>query len=193
MESYIKPVSIYNCSNEFEDDGFIKIIAEEFLYVDEILLIGSDRESKYKDYLIAACELLRLPVFSLERKDGFFLKTEVTHANKNLLSKFSSELMEDSELENVRIIRLSSYYDPSFYGEIFDPETDNDCKREIDPDLFFPNVPLKLSRRFYEWLGLWNIYSDESGLDKLKYRQELDFLVGAFNYYLKGEINYPKS
>lgn len=184
----IRPVSIYNCSRELEKEGFIRRFADKFFYVDEILIIGSDRGSEYKDYLIAACELFKFPVFYLEKKDAYFIKTEVSPAKRDLLSVFTSELMQDSDLDKVEKIEISSYDSPCFFGVATDPQTHIDSSREIKLDFIFPNVPLKISRRFDEWYYVWEIYLDDTGSDFMVYRQELEFLVGAFNYYLKGRF-----
>lgn len=188
MDYYIRPVSIYNCTNVLKEEDFIKRFANEFFHVDELLFISSDKQSKYKDYLITACKLFRLPVFNLDRKNGFYLKSEVSPDDKELLSVFTSELMEDSNLENVKRIELSSYDGPTYYGEITDPKTGETSTKEIKLDFIFPNVPLKLSRRFEEWLDIWDIYFDETGSDAMVHKQELNFLVGAFNYYLNGRF-----
>jgi len=181
--STVYPVSIFNdyFMNDLEPvktspEDYILGFNLTYFFMDEILIVKPQISHVYIDYLIAACRYRRIPVFYLVRDNNSFRKEEIKNVNEDFISLMDKSVTEDFEWdEKLTHLYITMEDDYDEFPENGNYYTAGHEQHNI------PDVPLQLLKRFDEWHRLSDRLSAE-----IK-EKEYKWLVGAFNYFLKGK------
>ncbi len=179
------PVSIYDGTAYFSKTNFIDRFLIELFYTDEVLIVGDNDNSLYEKYFIAACKLMKISVFRIKKNEKGLNKESISDedVDHDVMKIFENELINSIEEEGqIEKIILDYDYDLNFHGITTTGE-------HVGIDLFFPNVPIQISRRIREWSDYADAEHDYWFVAK-KFENEQQQLVGALNYFIGNRYRF---
>lgn len=129
---------------------------------------------------------MKLPIFRLKRNKYGLYKEEIAddEVEQEILKFFDTELIHENQEDDDPIQKIVINYD---YERDFHGVTSSGKIIGITP--VFPNVPLNLSRRIYEWADHadadQNFYFNDA-----KFSDEQEEIVGALNHLLGSRYQF---
>ncbi len=180
------PVSIYDGTTYFSKTNFIQRFVIEFLYTDEVLILGENGKSSFEEYLIAACNLMMIPVFRIKNLKNSLSKEPLNknEINKETVDYFEQELLKEIEDNNDPIEEIIIGNDYGMYCYAMTKSGEH-----TSTDLIFPHLPLQVTRRIEEWDNSIE-YGFNEGCYEIVDLAELDNLVGILNYFLGDKYKF---
>lgn len=171
-------VAIYDGTTYFSKTNFIQRFVIEFIYTDEVFLVGNSRDSLFEEYIIAACKLMVVPIFRIKLGKNGLYKETINEAEVNIdaLKFFEKELIDKIESDGpIDEIVIGNDYGITCYAMTKTGE-------HSSTDLIFPHVPLQVTRRIEEWDNSID-YGFTYDFYEIVDLAELDNLVGILNYF----------
>lgn len=179
------PVSIYDGTAYFSKTNFIDRFVIELFNTDEVIIVGDSKDSLYEKYFITACCLMRVNVSRLKQNENGLYKESISDedVDPDVFKFFETELINSIESEGqIEKIILDYDYELNFHGITTTGE-------HVGIDLFFPNVPLQISRRIKEWEDYANAEQDCWFVTK-KFENEQQQIVGALNHFIGNRYRF---